>query len=137
VRNSAARAVVEGVGDHCCEYMTGGVVVVIGPTGRNFAAGMSGGVAYVWDPDDTFRHRFNPAMSSLQEVTPGSEDDRDLRDLLEQHAEHTGSTVARGILADWDASRTLFKKVMPDDYARALEERAARAAGQKELVRHG
>ncbi len=137
VRNSAARAVIEGVGDHCCEYMTGGVVVVIGPTGRNFAAGMSGGVAYVWDPDDTFRHRFNPAMSSLQEVTPGSEDDRDLRDLLEQHAEHTGSTVARGILADWDASRTLFKKVMPDDYARALEERAARAAGQKELVRHG
>jgi glutamate synthase (NADPH/NADH) large chain len=138
VRNSAARAVIEGIGDHGCEYMTGGVVVVIGPTGRNFAAGMSGGIAYVWDPDATFVNRFNPAMASLEEVTAGSADDQDLRGLLEQHVNYTDSPVARRILAEWESCRGLFRKVMPEAYARVLRERAERAArGSEELVARG
>ncbi|MFW6195002.1 MAG: glutamate synthase large subunit [Chloroflexota bacterium] len=128
VRNSRAKAVVEGIGDHGCEYMTGGTVVVIGESGRNFAAGMSGGVAYVWDPDDTFKHRFNSQMAFLESVEPGSEDEEELTDLLRKHVSYTGSPVAERMLADWDTSRGLFTKVMPEAYARVLRERAQAAA---------
>ncbi len=128
VRNSAARAVVEGIGDHGAEYMTGGTIVVIGPTGRNFAAGMSGGVAFIYDPDDTFSSRFNPDMASLKNVVAGSEDEAGLLELLQNHQRHTGSTVAERILGDWDTSRGLFKKVMPEAYARIQRERSEQAA---------
>src|SRR5437763_11600625 len=110
VRNSGAHAVVEGIGDHGGEYMTGGIVVVIGPTGRNFGAGMSGGIAFIWDPENTFVTRFNSAMADLKDVESGSPDESGLRTLLERHAHFTGSTVATHILADWEHSRTLFKK---------------------------
>ncbi|MFP6594398.1 MAG: glutamate synthase-related protein, partial [Dehalococcoidia bacterium] len=128
VRNSAARAVIEGIGDHGAEYMTGGTIVVIGPTGRNFAAGMSGGVAFIYDPDDTFSSRFNPEMASLENVVAGSEDEAELLGLLQNHQRHTGSPVAERILGDWDTSRGLFKKVMPEAYARIQRERSEQAA---------
>jgi glutamate synthase domain-containing protein 3 len=128
VRNSAARAVVEGIGDHGAEYMTGGTIVVIGPTGRNFAAGMSGGVAFIYDPDDTFSSRFNPDMASLENVVAGSEDEAELQELLQNHQRHTGSTVAERILGDWETSRRLFKKVMPEAYAQIQRERSEQAA---------
>jgi glutamate synthase (NADPH) large chain len=128
VRNSAARAVVEGIGDHGCEYMTGGTIVVIGPTGRNFGAGMSGGIAYVYDPDDTFPGRFNPEMADIEQILAGSEDEADLKELLGNHQRHTGSPVAEQILGDWDNSRGLFKKVMPEAFARVQRERAEQAA---------
>jgi glutamate synthase domain-containing protein 2/glutamate synthase domain-containing protein 1/glutamate synthase domain-containing protein 3 len=123
VRNSGARAVVEGVGDHGCEYMTGGVVVVLGPTGRNFAAGMSGGVAYVLDDNGTFAARCNRELVGLEQVG----DDEELRALVEEHLERTGSTVAGRLLEAWDPSR--FVKVMPHDYRRALAELAAVSTG--------
>ncbi|MBM3957000.1 MAG: glutamate synthase subunit alpha, partial [Gemmatimonadetes bacterium] len=138
VRNSDARAVVEGVGDHGCEYMTGGTCVVIGPTGRNFAAGMSGGIAYVLDPNDTLKKRYNPGMVELEPVRRGSADEATLRELLENHLRHTGSTVAGRLLGDWGFARTLFKKVIPPAYATALRERAVHArTGTPELVQHG
>ncbi|MFC7724523.1 glutamate synthase large subunit [Nocardioides sp. GCM10028917] len=118
VRNSGATAVVEGVGDHGCEYMTGGVVVVLGPTGRNFAAGMSGGYAFVLDLDE---QRVNPELVELAPVTGKAADE--LRALVEQHAEETGSAVATSLLADWDASLTRFTEVMPSDFKRVLEAR--------------
>jgi glutamate synthase domain-containing protein 2/glutamate synthase domain-containing protein 1/glutamate synthase domain-containing protein 3 len=121
VRNSGAIAVVEGVGDHGCEYMTGGIVVVLGPTGRNFAAGMSGGVAYVLDEELEFSARCNPELVGLEPV--GSEDADALRALVEEHLERTGSTVAARLLADWDPG--LFVKVMPHDFKHALELTAA------------
>ena len=125
VRNSGARAVVEGVGDHGCEYMTGGRVVVLGPTGRNFAAGMSGGIAYVLDADGDFaRFRCNRAMVELDPVAEGSEDDRDVRQALERHAEATDSPVARRVLEQWPESRRHFLKVMPVEYKRALQKLA-------------
>jgi glutamate synthase domain-containing protein 2/glutamate synthase domain-containing protein 1/glutamate synthase domain-containing protein 3 len=123
VRNSGAHAVVEGVGDHGCEYMTGGVVVVLGPTGRNFAAGMSGGVAYVHDADGTFAARCNHELVGLEPA----QDDEELRALVEEHERRTGSTVAARLLAGWDPSR--FVKVMPHDYRRALAELAAVSTG--------
>jgi glutamate synthase (ferredoxin) len=130
VRNSGAVAVVEGTGDHACEYMTGGRVVIIGETGRNFGAGMSGGVAYVLDSDGTFESRCNMEMIGLEALD--EPEDLDLvRGLLERHHEYTGSTVAAGLLADWPNAATRFKKVMPREYRRVLEERrqeAARAA---------
>ena len=119
VRNSGASAVVEGVGDHGCEYMTGGRVVVLGPTGRNFAAGMSGGIAYVLDEDSTFATRCNPQLVGLEALE--SDDEETVRALLAEHAERTGSPVAARLLADWNAAR--FVKVMPHDYKRALSER--------------
>src|SRR5207248_11669617 len=122
VRNSGASAVVEGVGDHGCEYMTGGRVVVIGPTGRNFAAGMSGGIAYVLDEGGLFAGRCNTQLVGLEGLTDDNE--IALRALLEEHVERTGSTVAADLLADWDADR--FVKVMPHDYRRALGLPAAR-----------
>jgi glutamate synthase domain-containing protein 2/glutamate synthase domain-containing protein 1/glutamate synthase domain-containing protein 3 len=120
VRNSGASAVVEGVGDHGCEYMTGGRVVVLGRTGRNFAAGMSGGVAYVLDSDETFAERCNMGLVGFDEI--GESDAIELHGLIEEHAERTGSTVAAQILAAWDEYLPRFKKVMPHDYKRALAE---------------
>ncbi len=127
VRNSAARAVIEGIGDHGCEYMTGGRVVILGPTGRNFGAGMSGGIAYVWDEDGTFVDRFNSELADLFEVEPGSADEAELKELISLHLKHTGSTVAQARLDDWSNSLPKFKKVFPKDYARVLKEQAAAA----------
>jgi glutamate synthase (NADPH/NADH) large chain len=154
VRNSGAIAVIEGAGDHCCEYMTGGVVVVLGRTGRNFAAGMSGGIAYVLDDDGTFASRCNLAMVELEPI-PEEEDvsqrifghakdleahglvdiSRDmtrydaerLRILIHRHAQFTGSRRAREILDDWSAFLPKFRKVMPLEYRRALAEMAKAA----------
>jgi glutamate synthase domain-containing protein 2/glutamate synthase domain-containing protein 1/glutamate synthase domain-containing protein 3 len=129
VRNSGVRAVVEGVGDHGCEYMTGGVVVVLGSTGRNFAAGMSGGIAFVYDPEDDFEIRFNAGLADLELVT-GPEDIATLRHMIEEHYRTTGSGPAKAILDDWNLSLPRFKKIMPRDYRRVLEERKERGAGE-------
>jgi glutamate synthase (NADPH/NADH) large chain len=141
VRNSGAHAVVEGVGDHGCEYMTGGTVAVLGITGRNFAAGMSGGVAYVLDLDGQFAKRCNTAMVELLPVYAeaeqegklprelwhlGDSDEANLRRLIERHAHYTGSQRARQILDDWGAYRAKFVKVFPNEYKRALGELAAK-----------
>ena len=155
VRNSGAVAVVEGTGDHGCEYMTGGVVAVLGETGRNFAAGMSGGIAYVYDPEGTFKDLCNAAMVDLESVAPadaGAIDDPEqprqrsvsaensgmgdplrfdaerLRILVERHELHTGSVRARELLEDWDNALPCFVKVMPKDYRRALLELRAESA---------
>jgi glutamate synthase (NADPH/NADH) len=127
VRNSGATAVVEGVGDHGCEYMTGGRVLILGPTGRNFAAGMSGGIAYVLDTERTFKSKCNPAMV---ELIYGLEDDEDsafVQELIKEFLYETRSEVARNLLSDWDNSRKLFVKVFPYEYQRALKEQAAQA----------
>jgi glutamate synthase (NADPH/NADH) large chain len=145
VRNSGAAAVVEGTGDHGCEYMTGGTVVVLGRTGRNFAAGMSGGIAYIWDEDGDFARRCNPAMVSLEPVLATAEqqvklpqalwhaakrgatqdtDEAILRGLIEAHFRHTGSVRAREILTQWASARGRFVKVFPNEYKRALGEMA-------------
>jgi glutamate synthase (NADPH/NADH) large chain len=128
VRNSGARAVVEGVGDHGCEYMTGGTVVVLGATGRNFAAGMSGGIAYVLDLAGDFAKRCNPAMVDLEPVLADSEqqsDEATLKRMVESHARYTNSRRAAEILANWAQYRTKFVKVFPKEYRRALGELAA------------
>ncbi len=131
VRNSGALAVVEGVGDHGCEYMTGGVALVIGSTGRNFAAGMSGGVAFIFDEAGEFPRNCNLQMVDLEKLQ--EPEDLDLvRDLLIQHAGYTGSTVAARILNDWDWAVSKFHKVMPVDYRRVLEERKKAAAQENE-----
>jgi len=126
VRNSGAVAVVEGVGDHGCEYMTGGRVVIIGGTGRNFAAGMSGGVAYVLDAEGDFASRCNPQMVDLEALTDADADE--VHDLLRRHVRYTQSTVAGRLLERWDRNRARFVKVMPKDFKRVLEamERARR-----------
>ncbi len=141
VRNSGAHAVVEGVGDHGCEYMTGGTVTVLGATGRNFAAGMSGGIAYVYDEDGTFASYCNTSMVKLEPLLTEAEQDakvsRDLwhmgeadetvlRRFVENHARYTGSNRAQQILADWPAARSKFIKVFPNEYRRALGELAAK-----------
>ena len=127
VRNSGAVAVVEGVGDHACEYMTGGRVVILGRTGRNVAAGMSGGIAYVIDLDE---QRLNREMVDLD---PLEDDDRAfLRDVVTKHAAETGSTVAASLLADWEDAVERFAKIMPRDYKRVMT--AAREAEKQ--VRH-
>ena len=131
VRNSGVHAVVESVGDHGCEYMTGGVVVVLGKTGRNFGAGMSGGIAFVYDEDGDFNTRFNPGLADLENVTD-SEDISILRGMIEQHLMHTDSSSARRILAQWDKSLPKFKKIMPRDYRRVLLERQNRVAEEKQ-----
>ncbi len=123
VRNSGAHAVVEGVGDHGCEYMTGGRVVVLGTTGRNFAAGMSGGIAYVYDRDRRFEARCNPDLVDLDELTGA--DEEEVRALIAEHAARTGSLVGRNVLASWERASQRFVKVMPRDYKRVLEQRAA------------
>ncbi len=119
VRNSGALAVVEGVGDHGCEYMTGGRVVILGRTGRNFAAGMSGGVAYLLDEEGDFERRCNKGMVDLEPLE-AAEDIRLVQDLIRKHAEHTQSTRATKVLANWDRMLPKFVKVMPRDYKRAL-----------------
>jgi glutamate synthase (NADPH/NADH) large chain len=127
VRNSGAVAVVEGVGDHGCEYMTGGSAVILGRTGRNFAAGMSGGVAYVLDELADFHTRVNLEMVDLD---PLDDDDRSfLRERIDAHRRETGSTVASRLLMNWDAALSSFVKVMPMDYKRVLA--AARRAEER------
>ena len=141
VRNSGAHAVVEGVGDHCCEYMTGGTVIVLGPAGRNFAAGMSGGIAYVYDEDGSFASYCNPAMVKLEPLLAEAEQDAKVaRDIwhmgladevvakryIENHARLTGSMRAQQILANWAHARGKFVKVFPNEYRRALGELAAK-----------
>jgi glutamate synthase (NADPH/NADH) large chain len=122
VRNSGANAVIEGVGDHGCEYMTGGRVVILGPTGRNFAAGMSGGIAYVWDPHDALLLNCNMGMVEHEKVENG-DDANELRTLIERHRDLTGSAIAADLLKRWDESVHQFIKVMPTDYKRVLEEK--------------
>ncbi|XVE58387.1 hypothetical protein DITRI_Ditri04bG0165800 [Diplodiscus trichospermus] len=119
VRNSGAKAVIEGVGDHGCEYMTGGTVVVLGKTGRNFAAGMSGGIAYVLDLDGKFESRCNPELVDLDKVEE-EEDIFTLRMMIQQHQRHTNSQLAREVLADFDNLLPKFIKVFPRDYKRVL-----------------
>jgi len=118
--------VVEGVGDHCCEYMTGGVVVVLGPTGRNVAAGMSGGLAYIWRLDERMVNR------ELVDLCPLTAEQRvSLHELVERHAAETGSQVAAKLLADWPTAVEEFTALVPRDYQRVLETiRAAEAAGE-------
>jgi glutamate synthase (NADPH/NADH) large chain len=152
VRNSGATAVVEGTGDHGCEYMTGGTVVVLGATGRNFAAGMSGGIAYVYDPDGDFAKKCNMSMVALDPVLSGVEqeakvdralwhstvrngeghtDEAVLKGLIERHFKYTGSTRARNLLDDWNNARSKFVKVFPTEYKRALGELNAAQAKEK------
>ena len=120
VRNSGACAVVEGVGDHGCEYMTGGRVVVLGETGKNFAAGMSGGIAYVWDPRRDLYLRVNKELVSMEPVIE-KHDLEELRSLIAQHVEATGSEKGKAILADFQHSAASFKKILPRDYDRILK----------------
>ncbi|PXX42054.1 glutamate synthase-related protein [Undibacterium pigrum] len=157
VRNSGAVTVVEGTGDHGCEYMTGGTVIVLGNTGRNFAAGMSGGIAYVYDPEGEFEAKCNMSMVTLEPVLAGDvqvatldksiwhsrlrggdgeTDEAILRNLIERHFKHTGSTRARNLLDDWARSRAKFVKVFPTEYKRALGEMyaAKQLAAKKEKV---
>jgi glutamate synthase domain-containing protein 3 len=127
VRNSGVKAVVEGLGDHGCEYMTGGRVVVLGRTGRNFAAGMSGGIAYVYDQDRGFAARCNLELVELEELA--EQDDVEVKELISEHVARTGSLVGRNLLASWEkGARERFVKVMPRDYKRVLAEQAAAAA---------
>jgi glutamate synthase (NADPH/NADH) large chain len=138
VRNSGATAVIEGAGDHCCEYMTGGVVVVLGKTGRNFAAGMSGGVAYVLDEDSEFEKLCNRAMVAIEEMPEWIEgeihgdlsdmtqhDNERLRQLIANHARYTGSRRAAEIMARWAEYQPKFRKIMPHEFRRALAEMKA------------
>jgi len=118
VRNSGATAVVEGVGDHGCEYMTKGLVIVLGKTGRNFAAGMSGGIAYVLDEDGSFADHVNMGMVGLVELDAADRDT--LRTLVERHRDLTGSGVAKRLLDDWERAVARFVKVLPTDYAKVL-----------------
>ena len=136
VRNSGASAVVEGVGDHGCEYMTGGRVVVLGKTGRNFAAGMSGGVAYVWDQDGEFLTHCNLGMVDLEKLEE-QEDIDEVRKLVQRHLAYTGSTVAARVLADWDKLVAQFVKVMPIDYRKVLRAQKAAALEGMSDVGHG
>jgi len=133
VRNSGASAVVEGLGNHGCEYMTGGTVVVLGSTGQNFAAGMSGGVAYIYDPTNSFEKFCNPTMVSLEKIEKDSmqpkiarhlnlADEVILKGLIENHANYTNSPIANSILANWENELNNFVKVMPHEYRRALNE---------------
>ena len=139
VRNSGALTVVEGVGDHACEYMTGGRVLVLGRTGRNFAAGMSGGVAYVYDPADNFRSRCNREMVELEDLSESdissdgdSDDVTTVLGMLASHVRFTGSTVAAGLLTDWDTAKERFVKVIPKDYKRVLLAEARARAESRE-----
>jgi glutamate synthase (NADPH/NADH) large chain len=121
VRNSGVTAVVEGVGDHGCEYMTKGLVVVLGSTGRNFAAGMSGGIAYVYDPDETFAGHLNTGMVEIEELSAA--DQQQVHDLVRRHYDYTQSQVAWRILSGWKQTVASFRKVMPVEYRKVLAER--------------
>ncbi|MFN5261723.1 MAG: glutamate synthase-related protein, partial [Pseudanabaena sp.] len=120
VRNSGVNAVVEGIGDHGCEYMTGGKVVVLGLTGRNFAAGMSGGIAYILDESGDFATRCNTSMVGLEKLED-PEEIKDLKQLIQQHVDYTESAIGERVLADWNAIAPKFVKVMPKDYKRVLQ----------------
>jgi glutamate synthase (ferredoxin) len=133
VRNSGAFAVVEGVGDHACEYMTGGRVIVLGKTGRNFAAGMSGGVAYVLDAAGAFQRRCNTQMVELEPLDQ-PEDIQLVRSLIARHVQYTGSELGSRVLQDFDALQPLFVKVMPRDYKRVLQAQARAAAAGREAT---
>ncbi len=134
VRNSGATAVVEGVGDHCCEYMTGGKVVVLGKTGRNFAAGMSGGIAYVYDPDNKFSNGLcNTETIEFENIS--EEDAAELKAIIEKHVLYTESKKGARLLADWNASLDNFVKVMPTEYKRALERLATEEPMFEELTK--
>jgi glutamate synthase domain-containing protein 3 len=130
VRNSGALAVVEGLGDHGCEYMTGGVMICLGETGRNFAAGMSGGVSYIYDPDGKFPARCNMGLVGLETIDTHAEKE-EVFGYIQEHVEATGSTVGQAMLENWDENCKKFVKVFPYDYKRVLEERAAKAAEQE------
>ena len=132
VRNSGALAVVEGIGDHGCEYMTGGRVVVLGATGRNFGAGMSGGIAFVYDPDGSFDRRVNPEMVQIEKMD--DDDTSFVREVVERHVEHTGSEIGRRVLASWSVESGRFRKVMPTDYRRVLD--VMEQAGRDGLDEH-
>ena len=137
VRNSGALAVVEGIGDHGCEYMTGGRVVVLGPTGRNFGAGMSGGTAFVWDPTGVFPSRVNTEMVDLEDVGDDGDECDALRDIVARHHAFTDSAVAERLLARWDDAVTEFVKVMPNDYRRVvtvMREAEAEGLGETEVL---
>jgi glutamate synthase (NADPH/NADH) large chain len=121
VRNSGAMAVVEGTGDHACEYMTGGTVVVLGLTGRNFGAGMSGGLAFVFDEDGAFTSRCNMGMVSVEPLADPADEAR-VQALVDEHVARTGSVRGRNLLARWDEVRGRFKKVIPNEYRRVLEQ---------------
>ena len=136
VRNSGVTAVVEGTGDHGCEYMTGGRMVCLGRTGRNFAAGMSGGFAYVLDDDNRFRRRCNPAMVDLEQMATEDEDASWLKQIIAKHYEQTDSPRAAEILADWETQLPRFVRVFPHEYRRVLTERATKAENEKEAA-HG
>ena len=135
VRNSGATAVVEGVGDHGCEYMTGGRVVVLGATGRNFAAGMSGGIAYVLDADGTFPERCNQAIVDLESLDAA--DEIEVRELIGEHVMRTGSPVGQRVLDGWESMRDRFVKVFPVDYKRVLAQQAAEEAANAEQAAAG
>jgi glutamate synthase domain-containing protein 3 len=120
VRNSGAVAVVEGTGDHCCEYMTGGTVVVLGETGRNFGAGMTGGQAFVYDINEHFERRYNPELLSIQRLN-GNGEDEFLKDLIRQHLERTDSQRARAVLENWETHREFFWNVTPRENVVAIE----------------
>ena len=133
VRNSGATAVVEGVGDHCCEYMTGGKVIVLGKTGRNFAAGMSGGIAYVYDPENKFTNGLcNTETIDFEEIN--KEDAADLKALIEQHVLYTDSKKGAALLSDWSTSLNNFVRVMPTEYKKALERIATEEPMFEELT---
>jgi glutamate synthase (NADPH/NADH) large chain len=127
VRNSGARTVIEGVGDHGCEYMTGGRAVILGRTGRNFAAGMSGGIAWVWDPRGELRSNLNGEMVVLEAVESGAYAD-ELRELIESHHRLSGSTVAARVIDRWPQALDEFVQVMPIDYKRSLAENERKQA---------
>src|SRR5262249_17059675 len=133
VRNSGALAVVEGVGDHGCEYMTGGRIVVLGRTGRNFAAGMSGGIAYVLDPHDIFQRVCNTDMVDLESLDD-PEDVQLVRSLIVRHVQHTGSELGSRVLESFEALQSLFVKVMPRDFKRVLQAQARAAAAGREAT---
>lgn len=126
VRNSGALAVVEGTGDHCAEYMTGGDLVVLGETGRNFGAGMSGGIAYVYDPEGKFPERCNMGLVALESIDTIEEKEK-VYGFIQEHVEVTGSPVGQRMLENWESEYKKFVKVFPHDYKRVLEERAAKA----------
>ena len=131
VRNSGATAVAEGIGDHGCEYMTGGRAVILGPTGRNFAAGMSGGIAFVYDPVQEFHANVNPEMVILENLD--DDDSEWLMNLLARYVEETASNHGEKLLSDWKNTVTAFTKVVPVDYKRVLEAaEAAKSAGLDE-----
>jgi len=130
VRNSGAYAVVEGVGDHCCEYMTGGRVVVLGKTGRNFAAGMSGGIAYVLDEDGTLDYYCNKGLVDLSPVEDHA-DVKELQFLLNKHLLHTNSLKAQEILVNWTQYLPKFVKVIPFEYKKVLEEQKIKELERK------